>query len=490
MSSQYRSILKATSIFGGTQVLQLLIQLIRSKFVAVLVGAAGMGLSSMYMSSLTMIITIFGMGINTSVVRDLSKANDAGDDERFALIIGVFKKMIIVLSILGMVFVIICSPILSNLSFANDEHIWNYCFLSIIVLFSILTQGENALLIGKRRLKDVAKCSLYGSIVTLITSVPFFYFLRLDGIVPGLIVSTIANFLITLNFSRRVTLPRVVVTKADVKSYGISILKLGASMVVASILGNVAVYAINTMVTRIGGIEDLGFFNAGMSLTQNIVLLVFSAMAADYYPRLVASLKENQLMNETINQQTEVLLHLSVPILCLFSILSPVIIRVLLSDQFLVITSFIRILCFGMFFKIISYALGYVSFAYGDMKVYLFLEGVYSNTMNVLLSVGMYYLFGLKGIAYAFVLCFVLYYFIIFYVDRRRYKYQISSQTLKTIVISMIAMTSLLIIDNVFNGFLYYALACVIVIVMSIYNIIELNKKTELFKTIKSFVTR
>lgn len=261
-------------------------------------------------------------------------------------------------------------------------------------------------------------------------------------------------------------------------------------MVVASILGNVAVYAINTMVTRIGGIEDLGFFNAGMSLTQNIVLLVFSAMAADYYPRLVASLKENQLMNETINQQTEVLLHLSVPILCLFSILSPVIIRVLLSDQFLVITSFIRILCFGMFFKIISYALGYVSFAYGDMKVYLFLEGVYSNTMNVLLSVGMYYLFGLKGIAYAFVLCFVLYYFIIFYVDRRRYKYQISSQTLKTIVISMIAMTSLLIIDNVFNGFLYYALACVIVIVMSIYNIIELNKKTELFKTIKSFVTR
>jgi len=74
MAQQYRSILKATSIFGSTQILQILVGLVRSKFVALLIGATGMGLSSMYMSSLTMIITIFGLGISSSVVRDLSKA--------------------------------------------------------------------------------------------------------------------------------------------------------------------------------------------------------------------------------------------------------------------------------------------------------------------------------------------------------------------------------------------------------------------------------
>lgn len=490
MGTQYKSILKATSIFGGTQILQLLIQLIRSKFVALLVGAAGMGLSSMYMSSLTMMITIFGLGINTSVVRDLSKANDSGDEERFALVIGVFKKMICVLSLLGMLFVILCAPLLSQISFNNNEHTWHYVLLSVIVLFSLLTQAENALLIGKRRLKDVAKCSLYGSLITLITSVPFFYFFRLDGIVPGLIVSTIANYLITLYFSRKVQLPVVVVTKSDIKSYGLSILKLGASMVIASILGNIAVYVINTAISRMGGIEDLGFFNAGMSLTQNIVLLVFSAMAADYFPRLAASLKERNLMNETINQQTEVLIHLSVPILCVFSVLSPVVISILLSEEFLVITGFIRILCFGMFFKIISYALGYVSFAFGDMKVYLFLEGIYSNAMNVLLSIGFYYLFGLKGIAVAFVACFVLYFFLISYVDHRRYSYRVSTQTFIAIIINMLAMTFLLITGFVFVGYQYYVIAGIIVIITSVYDISELNKKTELFKSIKGLFYR
>lgn len=79
--SQYRSILKATSIFGGTQVLSMLVTIIRSKFVAILIGSAGMGLSSMYMSSLTMIITIFGLGIGTSVVRELSACRENKDME-------------------------------------------------------------------------------------------------------------------------------------------------------------------------------------------------------------------------------------------------------------------------------------------------------------------------------------------------------------------------------------------------------------------------
>lgn len=256
-------------------------------------------------------------------------------------------------------------------------------------------------------------------------------------------------------------------------------------MVTASILGNVAVYAINAVVTRLGGIEDLGLFNAGMSLTQNIVLLVFSAMAADYFPRLVASLKEKDLMNETINQQTEVLIHLSVPILCLFSALSPIIIRVLLSEEFLVITNFIRILCFGMYFKIVSYALGYVSFAYGDTKVCLLLEGIYSNTMNVLLSIGLFYLFGLRGIAIAFVTCYILYFFLVSFIDHRRYSYKVSAQTLRVIIINTIAMVILLIADFVFSGISYYALAGVIVIAASLYDIDELNKKTGLINSIK-----
>lgn len=485
MSSQYRSILKATSIFGGTQIFQMLIQLVRAKFVALLVGAAGMGLSSIYMSSLTVVITFFGMGICTSVVRDLSKANDEGDEDKFALIIKVFEKMLLALSCLGTLFVICTSFLFSNWTFGSNEHSGDYCFLSLIVLFSLLSQGNNARLVGKRKIKELAICSLYGSIATLLTSVPFFYFLRLDGVVPGLVVSTIAGYIISLYYAKKVKIPQISVNWRDVRQYGLSILSLGFTMVIASLLGNITVYLINLFITRLGGIEDLGLFNAGMSITQNVVSLVFSAMGADYYPRLVASLKNLSLMNETINEQSEILVYLSAPILLLFSLFSPFVIWLLLSPEFLVLNDFVKILCFGLFMKAISYAPGYVSFAKGDKVFYMLVEGGYANLANLFLSVGFYCLWGLQGIAYAFVIHYLLYYAIICLLVKCRYHYNISIQTIRASFIGSTSLFVLLALSLFLEGISFYLIAGIVVAVSSYYNIKKLNEKTAIFSYIK-----
>lgn len=486
MGSQYKSILKATSIFGGTQVFQLFIQLIRAKFIAVLIGATGMGISSMYTSSLTMIITIFGMGIHTSVIRDISKANDEKNEERVSLIFGVFKRMLIVLSLLGMVFVIAVSPFLSNWSFGNNEHVISYCFLSLMVLFTLLTQGNNALLIAKRQIKSVAKCSLFSSLATLFTSIPFFYILGVKGIVPGLVVSTISGYIITLLFIKKIHLESVKVSFHEIKTYGFPILGLGISMVFAALLGNITVYTINVCINRLGGVEDLGLYNAGMSITQNVVSLVFAAMAADYYPRLVASLKERSLMNQTINEQVEILVHLSVPILGFFSIFSTIVIQILLSEEFLAINSFVRILCFGVYVKVIAYALGYVSFAKGDKIVYVFLEGGYSNIANIILSVGLYYLMGLKGIAYAFVISNVFYYAVVLMVDHKRYGYSVNKETINVVLINSFVMLVILFNHYILSGMYYYFITGIIVFLSTLYNVKKLNVKTDIVSTIRN----
>ena len=41
--NSYKQSLKATSLFGGVQIFNILIQIIRSKFAAVLLGPEGMG---------------------------------------------------------------------------------------------------------------------------------------------------------------------------------------------------------------------------------------------------------------------------------------------------------------------------------------------------------------------------------------------------------------------------------------------------------------
>ena len=44
--NSYRSILKGTSVFGGVQVFQILINMVRGKFVALFLGPDGMGVSA------------------------------------------------------------------------------------------------------------------------------------------------------------------------------------------------------------------------------------------------------------------------------------------------------------------------------------------------------------------------------------------------------------------------------------------------------------
>ena len=488
--AQYRSILKATSIFGGTQVLSMLVTIIRSKFVAILIGSAGMGLSSMYMSSLTMVITIFGLGIGTSVVRELSSCRENGDIERFTLIVSVYKRILLFSAIAGTIFVILLSHFFSEWAFKTNEHTIDYCFLSLIVLFTLLSSGNNALLVSMRRIKDTASCGIIGSIVSLLTSIPLFYFWGIDGIVPGLIISTFANYVITFLYARKLKIRTKDVSLHVIYKYGRPMVTLGVAMIVASLVGQLVTYLINISISRLGGLSDIGFFNAAMGITLQVIGMVYAAMAADYYPRLAGVMNDREKMSETINEQSEILLLLTMPILSIFIIIAPIVIRILLSSEFLVITSFIRIVCLGMLLKTAAYALGYASFAKGDKKIYLFLEGGYSNGANLILSVSFYYLWGLIGLAWSFVVNYLLYYIVISYVDVKRYHYSMSKELKHLTFLSFIVLGVMLVLDMTTEGIIYYFSSSIIACAVLVYYLYLLNKKTGLYQVVKTKILK
>ena len=484
MANQYRSILKATSIFGGTQFIQILVGLVRSKFVALLIGTTGMGLNTIYMSSLTVFITIFGMGVNMSVVKDLSKAYDVQDWQRYVKISVAFKRILLFLGVVGSLFVMAISPFLSQWSFKDDEHVEAYCFLSLIILFTLLSQGNTSLLISSRKIKTVATCSLVSSVVSLLVAVPFFYFWRLDGVVPGIVLSTIANYFVTYYYAREIKNRSISLSLKESLSLAKSFIVLGMAMVIASLLGNVSSYLINLSITRLGGLSDLGLYGAGFTITFQTLTMVFASMGSDYFPRLSAAMGDRDRMNQTINEQSEIVLLLATPILAVFMIIAPVVIRILLSEEFLPITGFIRVLCLGMLLRAASYALGYASFANGDKKVYLFIEGIYGNAFNILLAVLMYYFWGLHGMAWAFVINYLQYYLIIKYVDTRRYGYQVSVEVLKLIARSALAMMFLLVISYLLPKVWYYSLGGAFTLMLCFLYAKKINQKTNLFNSI------
>ena len=69
----YGQVLKYTGIFGGVQGLNVLIGLVRNKCAALLLGPAGMGLVTLFNTTVTFISQATHLGISFSAVRHISE---------------------------------------------------------------------------------------------------------------------------------------------------------------------------------------------------------------------------------------------------------------------------------------------------------------------------------------------------------------------------------------------------------------------------------
>ena len=85
-NNSYRSIAKANTIFGGVQIFNIIIGIIRSKVVAVLLGPHGVGLMGLFQSTIDLVRAGTNCGLQTSAVRDVSIAHESGDREEVSLI--------------------------------------------------------------------------------------------------------------------------------------------------------------------------------------------------------------------------------------------------------------------------------------------------------------------------------------------------------------------------------------------------------------------
>lgn len=100
------------------------------------------------------------------------------------------------------------------------------------------------------------------------------------------------------------------------------------------------------------------------------VAVVFAAMGMEFFPRLTSVAGSREKICLLVNRQVEVVALIAAPIASLMIVFSPLVVRIILSDEFLPAVPLIRWMCIGILFKAIAYPLGYISFAKGDRKTF------------------------------------------------------------------------------------------------------------------------
>lgn len=467
-NKEFKEGLRATSLFGGVQVFNIIVGIIRSKLVAILLGPEGMGFNGILNSTLQLINGVSGFGLGTSAVKNVSEAHATGNADKLSHTLSVFRKLVWITGIVGFLSCILFSPILSVVSFGNYDFILAFAAVSVTVLFMQLTDGRRVLLQGTHHFKYMAKASIIGSVIGLFTSIPLYYFLGIKGVVPAIIIASITSLCLMWYFSNKIVYIKKSMPIKKAIYEGRDMIKMGFFLSLQGLLSLLMAYLIRVFINRYGGLSEVGLFVAGFAIVDTYMGMIFNAMATEYYPRLAShSSGPPEEFNSTINQQIEISLILLSPLICAFLIFGNLAVTFFYSDKFLPITMMICLATMGTYFKAPSWCIGYSFLAKSD-AMGCFYNEVIASLISTILKIVFYYYWGLTGVGAAYIISYFLYLLQVGIVCYFRYHYVLDLKISKVFSIQvLLGVTCMLLFVNLLP-MARYASGC-LVILLSLY---------------------
>jgi O-antigen/teichoic acid export membrane protein len=481
--NSYQKILKSTSVFGGVQIFNILIAILRSKFIAILLGPSGMGIASLLTNTIGLITGITNFGLGISAVKNIAAASGSGDKEKLGKTVVVFKRLVWLTGGLGCILTLVLAPLLSEIAFGNKVYTIGFIFLSITLLFTQINAGQNAILQGMRKIQYMVKASILGALLGLLISIPLYYFFAEKGIVPAIILTSLSTLLLSWFFASKVEIPKHYHDKIIFNTEGREMLKMGFLISISGLITIGASYILRVYISNTGGIEDVGLFTAGFAIIGTYTGMVFTAMGIDYYPRLAIVAHDNLKCKREINQQAEIAILILAPILILFLVFIQLGIVLLYTRQFLGVTNMIHWATLGIFFQALSWSLGYVLLAKGASKVFFWNELI-ANMYLLGLNVLGYHYFGLTGLGISFLLAYCIHFIQMFIVCKKLYGIFLDNETWKIFILQFTIAVSCFISGYFLSNIAAYTLGAALIIVSVMYSWKELNKRIPVMELI------
>lgn len=486
----YRNILHSTAVFGGTQFVLTLINVVKGKLVAVLLGSVGIGLSSLLTNAVGCIQQIVTLGVHMSVVKEVSQANLEEDRAVLAQITKVLRTLLLISAIAGALLMVVFSPLITRLSVGDSKYGIFFLCLAPVVFLNVLSSGEYALLQGIRKFKMLAYSSLILGLTSLLVCVPLYYVMGIQGIVPGMILTSLFSFISLKWFVSKtelhsLPLPRVSLKQTLVR--GKEIILLGIVMMLAGLFGTIANYGIASFISTTGSLQDVGLYHAANLIVMQCCMLVFTAMATDYYPKLAAAVSEgNVAVCRLVNQQIEVVLLIIAPVAVWLITVIPILITLLLTTEFMQAQMLMRYMSLAVIFRSVCFSIDYIAVAKGDKNYYFWLEGVFCNVKMMLFYMVAYHLWALDGLGYAILCSGLIDLVVSMYCSHRRYGFAFLRKSWVLFSILSAAVVACFLCSLLQNEWLSYALMISLSLCTTLYCYRQLDKRID----IKSLVRK
>lgn len=481
--SRYRSSFGATVLFSGVQLFQILIKIVKSKFVALFIGPAGMGIHSLLYSTTETISAATNLGLNTSSVKTIAAANRDGNKELIAKNITAQRRLIWITGIIGMMLCAVFAPLWSQTSFGNSDYVWPFVVVSTVILLEQLNRGELALLQGMQQRKKLAKANLIGQTLNALVTIPLYYFYGVKAIVAALVLGAFVTLIISLFYSHKLDVEKVQLSWRETFSLGREMIKLGFFLSLQYLMSTIVVWIIRNYVSSRGGVDEVGLYTAGTSIVANYLGLVFAAIATDYFPRLAAT-KSNEEMGLAVCTQAELTMLLLSPLVVMFLVFCKPFIILLYSEKFVPVENMMYWAVGATMLQAMSWALSHTLLAKAK-PLYFFLNEFITIIWGLPIKLFFYKWWGLTGFGIATLITYALYLLQVLIVTKKLFGISYDTSIWKLFVFLNIPIIASVLLKFLLPEVWGYVIGGGVLIATSVLVIKRMNQKMDLISVLR-----
>ena len=434
--ASYRQVLRSSSIIGGASVGNIAIGILRTKVLAVLLGPAGVGLMSLYTGLLSTATAFATMGVGTVGTRQIAQASGKEDVRALTIVRRAMFWGTMLMAMASAIVVYSLRIVLAEHVLGSRSDAGAVGWLSLGVALSVASASQGALLQGMRRIGHMAQLSLFGALLATVLGIAVLWIWGSAGLVAYVLVAPAVAFALGHFYvSRLPKSPPQQITSQQVLDQWKIMLRLGVAFVGAELVGSLVQLWIRVYLGKTLGRDALGQYQAAWMVSTQYITFVLGAMAADYYPRLSGLNHDREATARLVNEQSEIAILLSAPVLVAMMALAPWVIRVLYAPSFAPAAEIFRWQILGDVLKVASWPLGFVILAAGDGKAFFWSETA-SWIVFAGFAVAVTPLIGLRAAGIASLVCYAFYLPLVYWLARRRIDFRWSGPVLRGTLIT------------------------------------------------------
>lgn len=432
-----RNIAKSIGIFGGAQCFTVLAALLRTKMAALLIGSAGVGLTAVFNTIATFVANFSGLGVASSAVKTLSEAVATGEVAAIEEQVRRIRQWSVLTALAGCGILWLASPGLSLYYRGDLSGTLTFAALGLVVVMTLLSGCELAIMKACRRVKQLALTTILASVISVLFVVPFYYWMRMEGVIWAVVVSSFVSSLQVLLISWRLQplrgglMPaggvrrlydRLCWQKFWLRSR--PMILLGLAFVLSGVVASGLELCIQSFFVSVASFSIVGLYKAGYQLGVTYPGMIFSAIGNDFYPRLTAVNRDLERRNEVVNRQISVLLFVAVlPLTLLFEGLVSYLLPLLFSSEFSSIETMVRWAALALPFKAVALPVAFLPLALGKPLHFFLLESLNWVALTIFVLLG-YKSGGLDMVGAGILFCQVVELVIVWGFCRIRYGYR------------------------------------------------------------------